>query len=418
MHRRKLFRGKKSSDRYGNIQMKIYMRNAEEYVAVQLGICGELEQGALLARAPFSNGNTYRAIKKLRDARVLIRHRYDDGKKYLRLSSVGGPAYLSRVSPALASNAAVLVNSELQYSGSKDVRLRERANYDVYRGLMIKGIPVNDITCEYRPAELFTRSCGDNTEGRSVFHESGSPFSIEEIYEGLASTYTGLFTKRIIKDSAGEDPIKTGSRTSRITGTLFINGQVYQTYALLDPKRSAWKAEAEFKASNQIIGNLESRSPYYKNTRMENRCILLLESPEHALKMLDPGNKKSSGIDPCGIYSASYVLPSYSFSDSILKLLGTPDWNLKIADALFSGGRHDGPADTITGDGLEVHSFIGCDLNKIRSAMPRLLNISDPAVLLVDEWMRDTVQAIFDRENLETVGISSKELSVIAESIG
>lgn len=400
--------------------MKIYVSNAEEYVGAYLGICGEAELGHILARAPFSEGNTYRAIKSLKDARVLLRHRYDDGRKFLRLSSVGGAAYLDSISPALSANARITVRGDLKYSGSKPVRKRERMNYELYSAMLDKGIPVNEIEFEYRQPELF-RKAEDNTEGESIFREDGSPFTFENISAGLRPDHTGIFTKRVIKERKEEGEIShKGSRTSRISGTLFLKGQVYQMYALSDPYSSAWKTEAEFNAANYISGTIENESSYHRahGIHIDNRCILTFPSAEYAERMIVQEPGKSVQIDPCQIYNASYVSPSYSIDDSVVRLLGTPNWEAKIIDMLFPGGRHDGLADVTTDDGTEVYNFIASDLNRIRSAMPRVLNIDEPMVLLIEAWMADAIHRIFNRDNIEIVEISSEELSVLASNIG
>lgn len=398
--------------------MKIYTSNADEYVMVRMGICGEVEQEQLLARAPFSHGNTYKAMKRLKDSRALIKHNYDDGKKFLRLSSVNGAAYLNELSPALAANAKIIVSEDLKYSGSKAARMRDRINSELYSALLECGIAINNISCEHRQSELFKKT-EDITEGESIFKEDGPPLSLEEIVNDIGARYTGLFTKKVIKEKSNGEITHKGSRTSRISGTLFLNGQVYQVYALLNPYSSAWKTEAEFNAANYITGTIQSKSQYHKahGIRLDNKCILTFSCEEYAQRMIVQEGGESIQIDPCKIYSASYVIPSYDIGATRIKLLGTPNWESKLMEVLFPIVSYDGIADAVTEDGKEVYNFIACDLNKIRSSMPRVLNISEPVVLLVETWMAEAIHRAFDKDNIEIVEISESDLAILANSI-
>ena len=398
--------------------MKIYTSNAEEYVAVKLGICGEIEQDKILASPPFSQKNAYRAIKNLKDRRVLIRHRYEDGRKFLRLSSVSGISYLERISPALSANAKLLVSDSLRYSGSKPVRFRERMNYELYQAMEEAGIPVNELVSEYRQSEPFQKT-ENNTEGDAIFNDDSTPFTFEEIVSRIRPDHTGLYTKRAIKERTNGEITNKGSRTSRISGTLFLKGQVYQAYAMQDPYTSAWKTEAEFGAANYISGTVENESPYHKahGIRIENKCILTFPNAEYAARMIRQEEGKAVKFDPCMIYAASYVSPSFALDKTTLKFLSVSNWETKIIDMLFPGGRHEGLADVTTDDGTEIYNFIACDLNKIRSSMPRVLNVDSHMVLLIEEWMSEAIHRMFNRENIEIVEISDEERSILADNM-
>lgn len=396
--------------------MKIYIRNAEEYVAVNLGLCGEVEQELLLPRAPLAPASVYRAIKNLRDRRVLLVHRYDDGRKFLRLSSVSAAAYLSQISPALSANAKTVVNEKLQYAGSKQVRLRERGNFELHLAFVDAGIPINGIETEYRPAGLFKRE-SLNTEGSTIFTKDGAPLSFEEISESLPDNYTGLFTRRVVKERENGEITHKSSRNSRITGTLFINGQMYQTYALQDPYFSSWQVEAESNAMGYITGTFERRNPRYRDIglRMEARCILFYPAAENAERMLL--QERVPRTDPCRIYEASIIRPSYRMEKPLKKLLGTPEWRVRLTDILFPGGAHDGISDVTTDDGTEIYNFIGCDLNRIRFTTKRIQSMEQKAVLLIEPWMEGSIHKIFEREGIEIITINEEDMTVLADSI-
>ena len=393
--------------------MKINIRNAEEYIAVYLGICGEIDQDRVLSLPPLSRGSIYRGIKNLREMRVLNRHRYADGTTFLRLSSVNGGKYLEAIAPALAANARSIIGEELKYSGNNISRLRERANSTFYLNLLENGISVNGLTCDYKPGDLFQKSAA-SAEGESFFSDSYKPLRFETIVDRIGPEYTGYFTKRIVKEREDDMITHKGSRISRISGTLFLFGQVYQTYVLEDPYSAAWKAEAEFNASNYVIGTLEKNSG---SIRHENKCILFYQNPESAEKMLLQDEKRTPRIDPCNIYDTSYVIPSYKIEKAYMELLSTPDWKTKATRLLFPGTEQNGPADAITPDGMEVYNFMLCDLNRIRSMMPRILNADGSIVLLVEAWMSGAMHGIFDNKNVEIVEISSDELRVLSKEI-
>ena len=398
--------------------MDIYTENTEEYVVSRLCLCGEIEQSALLTSSPAAPGTVYRVIKDLRKKRVIIKHRYEDGRTFLRLSSQS-TQYIDSLSPALLANAMHIVNTDLKYSGSKQVRMRERANSEFYSACVDHGIRINSLLCIHEQKDNFTCERAERSRGESIFCNDRYPLPFEKIAESLGDHYTGLFTKRIIKKKTDEGITHEGSRTSRITGTLFLTGQVYQTYALLDPERSSWKPEAEFTAANYISGTIERNCPYYNNkgVRVDNKAILLFPSAASAEKMVSLYAEKVLRIDPCRLYEESYVIPSYKMDLSVIKLLSRPGWKTEIADILFPEGRHDGVADVNTEDGKEVYNLIGCELNRIRTIMPRILNIEKPIVLLTEEWMSESIRKVFGKDNIEIVSFSPDDIAVIAESI-
>lgn len=399
--------------------MKIYTENAEEYIAVRLAIVGEIEQESLLEEAPFAKSSVYRAVKDLRSKKVLIKHRYEDGRTFLRLSSLSGE-YLSCLSPALLANAKQLVRPDLKYSGSLQVRARDRANYEFYGACLDMGIPVNEFATEYRAKSLFESVSEDpKTEGIGIYKDSGAPYPFEEIAELIDARYTGLFTKKLIKQRENGELTNQGKRNARITGTLIVKGQIYQTYALLDPCSSAWIAEAEFTASNYIQGCIQRMSPYYrdKGIILENKCILAFSGPEYAKSMILATDDRPLRIDPCRIYMTSYVSPSYKLSEPLMKLLAIPDWRRYMASALFPGGNRVGIADVIAEDGSEVYNFIGCDLNRIRYTAPRIQQADCHIVILAEPWMSDALSYVFNRQNVEIIEINSEEQAILADGI-
>ena len=383
--------------------MNIYTTNAEQYIAVRVSLVGELDQEKLLESAPFAKGSIYRAIKELREARVLLKHRYDDGRTFLRLSSLAAE-YLTTISPALLANARCLVRDELKYSGSKAVRMRDRANYEFYGSCADMGIALNGIRTEHSP--------------KPVFSEDSSPAPFEEICKVIDGGYTGFFTKKLIKKREDGEITHQGNRNSRITGTLIISGQVYQTYALSDPEVAAWVPEAEFNAANYITGCIQREAPYFrdKGILVDNRCLLSFPSPESAEKMvLQPGGKNLR-IDPSRIYSASYILPEYRLTDTVIRLLGIPDWRRYMASLLFPEGRRMGIADVVTQD-TEVYNFIGCDINRIRQVEARILQSDAKMSLIIEPWMSPVIHKLFGRDNVEIVELGSEEIDILADSI-
>jgi len=398
--------------------MKIYTRNAEEYIAMCLGLCGELEQEELLARAPQSTPSIYRAIKNLKDARVLIKHRYDDKRTFLRLSSKGGADYLAEVTPSLAANAKSIVNEELRYSGSKAQRLRERANYEFYSACLYSGIQINDMSGEYKQREVFEKEDIRRTEGESIFLEDGTPLPFEAIAQAIGSDYTGLFTKRVIKKKTDEGFSRGGSKNSRITGTLFIKSHPYEVYALLDAETSAWKPEAEFNASNYITGTIEANSPYFskKGAQIENNCILAYPETERAIGMLKIADNNLR-IDPGKVYQKAFVRPSCVLDDWFIALLGFTDPASRLTSALFPGSTRKGIEDATLDDGTEVYNFIGCDINRIRYAAPRIINGDRRSLVLIEDWMEDSLHKEFNKDSLQFVVLSKEELRTIADTL-
>ena len=397
--------------------MKIYVHNAEEYVAVRLAICGELDQENVLASAPRSKVSMYRAIKNLKDSRVLIRHRYSDGRTFLRLSSLCTD-YLRSLSPALLANARTVVNENIKYNGTREARMRDRVNYEFYRECLDQNIEINRISCEYSPEELFSPAEGRmRSEGTSVFSTEDGIDNLESIVKDLPRGYTGLLTKRAVKKKEKSDITSEGNRISRISGTLILRNQVYQTYVLTDPINSTWKTDAEFAGSNYIIGAIERHNPNFskKGIRLKNQCIFLLSTSEQAGKLIFPGDEKPR-MDPRLIYDECYVLPSYKIGDAKLRLFALPDWKKAITIALFPGST-EGIADAIADDGTEIYNLIGCDLKRISEITPRVLESDEKSVLMVESWMAEPMHEIFSRDNIEIVEINDDQLRTLADNI-
>ena len=88
-----------------------------------------------------------------------------------------------------------------------------------------------------------------------------------------------------------------------MTGTLILKGQIYQTYTLQDPDKTAWIPEAELNTSAFINGTIQrcSRGFNNKNIRIENKSILLYPTSEYAEKMIYTADEKDFRIDPCRI---------------------------------------------------------------------------------------------------------------------
>lgn len=399
--------------------MNIKTTNAEEYIVVRLSLAGELDQEAVLESAPFANGSVYRAIKNLRDARVILKHRYDDGRVFLRLSSLS-EEYLKSLSPALLANARSLIRDELKYSGSKAVRMRERANYEFYGACVDSGIAINGIKTMHTPKQPFEHSTVSQITGDALFSKDGSPTSFEDICSQIDGSYTGLLTKKIVKKRDNGEITHQSNRNSRCTGTLIISGQIYQVYALSDPETSAWVPEAEFNTSNYVAGCIQRESPYFrdKGILVDNKCILAYPTVQSAEKMILQPDGKALRIDPCHIYSASYIRPHYSLSDAMIKLLGIPDWRRYMASLLFPDGRRMGIADVVTKN-TEVYNFIGADLNRIRQVTARILQSDENMSILVEPWMTDVIYKLFgrDRANVEIVELGDEDVSVLADSI-
>ena len=398
--------------------MKIYTGNAEEYVAVCTGLCGEVEPERLGPRAPVSRISLYRAIRNLRDAHVLLKHKYEDGRTFLRLSSLGSPGYLDSISPAVTANARKVVREDIKYSGSRDVRLRERATYEFYFSCFDKGIAINGITVEHRRRELNSKVPAPATSGASIFLDDGTPLPLEAIAKTIGKDYTGLFTKKIMKNLEEDGLSKAGTRNSRTAGTLFLSGQPYQVYPVYSATGSAWKPEAELNITNYISGTLERNSPYFsgKNAVISNKCLLLLPNKEEASAFLTI-NDKNVRIDPCAMYEQSYVRPAFSLEEAFLKLYGTPEWERKMTEVFFPCSPAHGIEDAYLEDGTEVYNFVGCNINRIRETFPRINGADIKTVILAETWMTESLHEIFTKENVEIVEITENDISLIADAV-
>lgn len=398
--------------------MKIYLENAEEYIAAKLALCGELDMEKLLEDSLFTKVSIYRAIRNLSSRRVLKKHRYDDGRTFLRLSTVGGPGYIEQLSPALLKNAESVISSDLRYSGSKSSRMRERYNYEFYTHIADKDLQINDITTEYRAKEKFSQTGGVRSTGRT-FLGMNEPYSFEEAARSVEKGYTGLITKKLIKKRINGEISREGSIGSRISGTLVLNGQVYQAYALGDPCVSAWKPESEFNAASYVTGCIERYSPYMSEggAQIEARCILLFPSPAEAEKMITGSEEKTLRIDPCRIYRESYVMPSFILSEAHIRLLGTPFWRQSMITTLFPEVVISEYGNASMPDDTEIYNFIGCDLNHMRRHMPHIEYTENKVLLLVESWMESAVHKAYSGENVEIVGLAPEDVDVIASAI-
>jgi len=398
--------------------MKIYTGNAEEYVAVCTGLCGEVEPERLASPAPVTKISLYRAIRNLRDARILLKHRYEDGRTFLRLSSVGSPGYLDSITPAVTANARKVVREDIRYSGSKDVRLRERVSYEFYFACFKNGISINDITVEHRKRELNTAFTSPAVVGESIFLDDGTPLPLEAIAKTISRNYTGLFTKRVMKNLEEDGLSKAGTRNSRSAGTLFLSGQPYQVYPISSASGSSWKPEAELNITNYITGTIERNSPYLsgKNAVVRNKCLILLPNREEAAAFLS-FDDKSIRINPCVMYEQSFIRPALEAETPFVKLLGVSGWEAKMADMLFPGAHVEGMEDAKLDDGTEVYNFVGCNINRIRETFPRINGAGIKTVILSESWMAGPLHELFGKDSVEIVEISDSDIALIADAI-
>lgn len=203
-----------------------------------------------------------------------------------------------------------------------------------------------------------------------------------------------------------------------MSGVLFLEGRVYKAYALQDPQQSAWKPEAEFRASNYISGALERNCSYYRdgNLQIENKCILMFPSADSAGKMLAEQESRTR-IDPCPIYTKSYCRPSYDLGDAFIQLLSIADWERRLVKTLFSDGEYGEIEDIALPDSTEVYNFIGCDLNRIRFCMPRLNSTGIKSLILSEEWMEPYMRTLFHEGEREIITISEEDLKLLAKSL-
>lgn len=400
--------------------MKIFCESLEEYIAMSIAVCGEVEKDVVLARAPGLASSASRALKNLRDARVINKHRYDDKRTFLRLSSVGAGDYLGSLSPALLGQAMSVTSPDLSYSGSKVSRLRERCNYELYDSFFSEGIKINSLLVEYRVKDaMFSRRLSPaETEGRSIF-EGSVPKSIDEIAGEIDENYIGLLTKKVIKKAVDGEVVRDTTKGARMAGTFICNKQAYQIYAFKSAEGSSWKPESEFAAANYVTGAIERNSKYYSegNIKLIAQCILFFSSPEEACAMIRNSADSRLRIDPCRIYEISYVRPTLGIDKKLLGLLKITGWRYKLVKVLFPDVIQDSYGDNILPDGSTVYNFIGCDLNGIRKNEVRIKNSTAKSILLVEDWMKDAITDKYSDACTDIVTLSGNDISLITDSI-
>lgn len=382
----------------------------KEYIGINLALCGEIDKNVLAPRAPFSLRSIDRAIKALREERVLRKHKYDDGRTFLRLSTVNGLDYLASLSPALKINAEIVVGDNGKYSGTKLLRLRERTCYELYSAMVKENIPINYI--EIKQGIPNTEKPASNE--CEIISNNGTPNPLDKIMADVKLPEKIYLTRRLVKPRLEASSAKDGSRGSRIAGTLILNKQVYQTYSLAKVEGSMWKPDSEHAAASYIAGCIEKAARFKEdNLSIEPKTIIFCQGREEAVKLINGDTR----IDPCKIYNQSYVMPEIDISDTMLKLLSVPEWEERIVKVLFPDAEKKGIEDGQLKDGTEIYNFAGANLNKIRYAYTRIHNIDKPVLLLVQAWEKDVIEQIFNQKNVEIAEIEPGDLAILANLI-
>ena len=391
--------------------MRIYYDTAKEYIEIQVAVCGEVDKSRLAPRprAPFTERSINRAVAALRQERVILKHKYDDGRTFLRMSSVSGFDYLGSISPTLRDSAALVISPDGRYSGSKEVRLRERSCYELYFSFADEGVPINFIE--------ICRSDGSvrrEAEDLRLCDDEGLPRPLGEVLKEAGLPERLFLTRRLIKKRAGDSITKEGSRGSRIAGTLICSRQVYHTYALSKTEGAMWKPDSELSASSYINGVLEGSDQFRESgLSIEKQCILFCATEEDA-EILLLGDTR---IDPCKVYRKSYVIPRLDLGEAMLTLFGIPLWEEKMTKLLLPDSSLDGIADGVLPDTTEVYNFIGCNLNRIRYAATRINSIDSPVLLFIQPWMSKCIHGMFPGGNVQIAEIEDSDISMLTDII-
>ena len=404
----------------GYMVMNVYVNNAEEYLAVVLSLCGEVDVEMDLPRPPLSDRTMRMAVSSSKKKRIIKKHSYEDGRTFIRFSSVGSADYLREISPVVYAQAQSIVAPDLKYHGDKKTRLRERCNYELHASLLDGDVPVNGINVIYRPNHFNRAGHYDRTEGVCPVFGAEMGLAPPEVIAGRHTSPSPVFyTKKVIKKKVGGEIVKEGGRGSRAAGLLAAGYQAYMLYPFYDIETSAWKMESELDAANYICGCFETRSPLFteRNIRISPRSLFLFGSPDEAVKLLYREDDARLRIDPCRIYSSSLVLPSFRIPGGLLSLISVPDWQTRSIGLLFEGAKPGRTADGILEDGTEIYNFIGCDLNRIRYASARIAGAGRNTILLVQEWAQEPVQRLFSRDGIEIVPVGDNDIGVLADAL-
>ena len=401
--------------------MNIYLNSMLEYVAACVGMCGEVDKETLIGAAPAPRNSVQKAIGSLSKQKVVKEHKYDDGRKFLRLSSVNGGSFLQDISPALFMQACAVVNKELKYGGSKKARLRERTNYELYHSLLNQGIPINGITIEKRNNILGASANESRSIGKSIFDATETDLQKAAAMH-IDEDRMHFFTKKAIKRMtvAGEK-YKGSGQGARHSGVFVLGAQIYFAYALDTVSGSAWNAESEVSSANAFCGCVETLSPYFTENRLraDPSCIICYASPEEAILHITANINEdiTVRIDPTRIYKRSLIQPSLSPDENLMALIRMDDWEDKIVKALFPGAVKSEAADGMLPDGTEIRNFIACDLNKIRRADTRIREINNHVIILAPEWATDALRELFPRNGIDFVGFSPADMAIITAAI-
>lgn len=398
--------------------MIIRADNAEEYIAIRLALCGEIDKDRIQKDAPFSQRSIDRALKSLKDKRVVNKHVYDDGKTYLRFSSVGAPAFLNSISPALLQQAKSVTAPNLLYTGNKGMRMRERCCFELYAEMLESVGSINMISYTYAPNILGTEATGVKISGSSVFKASSIPF-FEDTARYVSGTGNLYFTKRVLKKYMETGAARDAGRGSRIAGTIILSKEVYQTYALSKVDGSSWKADSEVSASNYILGCLERNSEAFRETgtKAESQCILFYPSVDEVANMIFKPDGIRTKVEPSMIYGRSLLMPSYRISKSMLKLLSVPAWSDKLSMSLYPDASMNEMGGFVLPNGSEIYNFTGCDLNKMRSSISRIAYSDRTSILIIQDWMRPITEELYGGFNTEIVELNDEAINIIADAI-
>lgn len=370
--------------------------NLRERILLHISLTGELISRNPGSRFPYSEDYVQRTIKKLREDNLIRYFRYDDGRRFYRLSDTLGTEVLSVLSPTALEHFDMMVGpSGKRYKGDSDFRLKQRRVFELCDLYLSKGIEIDGM-------KIIATDKVDKT------HPLEACKDFKESLQEQGPSRVSFYTNKYIRGSSAIADFGTIPKY-KSAGVLATEQNIYTVYHL-GGAGEMWFKENE----QQRNGQIERIARNCEVKRATDQAIVYFPNKRIATEFTI-GKTKNIKIKPEDVYRACYIIPMSENPMDATEMLIQKNWKNEL-DKLLIQKKAEARAleDGYAADGSDMYNLLCTNICKLKRIATRVT--TRKSTLIVHEWMAPAAEALYGK-NVTLVPISDEQFEVLLMAV-
>ena len=382
--------------------------NCEEYILARFALCGELPSVGIGIGIPYSNTYVVDTIRKMRKKDLIHEFRYNDRKKYYRISNPKGmEAIRKRYGSTATSHLELMLgDSSSRYKGTSDYRMKQRKLYELCFFFNSVGFDVdrihiakesNDFGSKKDHKSLRRISVTEKEKG--VFSRRGTLKSIPQIFSEYDSAAPTFLTSKALRNLA-DTGIQLHPRTQmyRASGMMISGKNIFSVYYLRGSGEMWWKdveGQYAFQMWRMAANHLQTVKGTSFNAGLR-KAIFFFPDRETVTDFITNRTKRVK-INPGDVYNMTYAVPLKENAAAIIKMLSIDNWRNKLNRVLsITPSTSTEVEDGFMESGTGMFNFLCCNIRRMKLMAERIKATN--AVVLIHDWQQEIAHELYGKK--------------------